>query len=120
MKRFFESFLTFLLITVLSFMVISFAPGDFLSQMVLNPQISQDVLERLRVDFGLNRPIWVQYLLWLKNFLMGDWSYSLRYQRPVFSLILSRLGSTIVLMGASLLLTWLLVIPLALSSAMHR
>lgn len=120
MKRFFESFLTFLLITILSFVVISLAPGDFLSQMALNPQISQDVLEGLREDFGLNRPVWVQYLLWLKNFLMGDWSYSLTYQCPVFSLILSRLGSTIVLMGVSLLLTWILVIPLALSSAMHR
>ncbi|VEB96573.1 Glutathione transport system permease protein gsiC [Cedecea lapagei] len=102
-----------LFISLVSFLLVKLAPGDPV-QAYITPRMSPDDIERIRQSMGLDQPLPVQYLLWLKNLLQGDLGYSLIYHRPVLTMIAERIPATLGLMGASLLLAILLAIPLGL------
>ena len=84
-------------ITFFSFMIISLAPGDYITAMSQNPQITQNTIDGLRAKFGLDRPWYIQYAKWLWNALHLDFGYSFANQVPVFSLISERLVNTMLL-----------------------
>src|SRR5262249_18329097 len=67
-------------ITFISFAVMHLAPGDYLTSMRMNPQIRPETIERLRHNFGLDRPWYLQYLLWLRNAVVGNFGYSFSYK----------------------------------------
>jgi peptide/nickel transport system permease protein len=100
-------------ISLVSFLLVKLAPGDPV-QAYITPRMSPDDIERIRQSLGLDKPMFMQYLLWLKNVLQGDLGYSLIYHRPVLTMIAERVPATLGLMGASLLLAMLLAIPLGL------
>ncbi|ATF92148.1 ABC transporter permease [Cedecea neteri] len=102
-----------LFISLVSFLLVKLAPGDPV-QAYITPRMSPDDIDRIRQSMGLDKPLPVQYLLWLKNLLQGDLGYSLIYHRPVLTMIVERIPATLGLMGASLLLAILLAIPLGL------
>jgi peptide/nickel transport system permease protein len=111
-----------LVISMLSFMVMHLAPGDPLA-MYINPQkrsLTTAQMDELRHSLGLDRPIYVQYVYWLKNTIQGDWGYSLKSRAPVTEEILSRLPNTLLLGGVAILLTLTLAIPLGILSAVKR
>ena len=56
-------------ITVMSFVIIQLSPGDFLAEIRLNPIVSQETVDRMRTNFGLDQPLHVQYLRWLSSVL---------------------------------------------------
>jgi len=95
-------------------------PGGPLAAYENNPEISQDDIERLRHEMGLDRPIHVQYFSWLKNFLRGDWGYSFTTKRPVLTEIWERLPNTIYLTGFSLIVALLIAIPAGIISATRQ
>lgn len=107
-------------ITIISFFLISLAPGDFFTQMELNPEISRETIEMMREKFGLTRPIYIQYVKWLWNLLHLDFGISLSYHIPVSSLIKQRLPNTLYLSLVVLIFLWLLTIPLVLISSTHK
>lgn len=107
-------------ITVFSFIIIQMAPGDFFDQLKLNPQISEVTLEKMRHEFGLDKPWFVQYFHWLKNILKLDFGYSFTYHVPVFDLIKERVWNTFVLSFFSMIFIWLLAIPIGVVSAVKR
>jgi peptide/nickel transport system permease protein len=108
-------------VTLIAFLLIYLAPGDFLSQMGENPMITQETLEAMRRNFGLDQPWYVQYLLWLKNvFLHLDFGESFAYRQPVFDVILPRLGNTLLLALAAAVVAWGLAIPLGIISAVRQ
>ncbi|MGK7906988.1 MAG: ABC transporter permease [Synechococcus sp.] len=109
-----------LLITLLSFFLMQLAPGDFLSQFSLNAEISPDFIAAERERLGLDRPIYVQYRIWLFNLLRGDFGFSYASLRPVSEIIFERVGATLLLAIASLLLTWAIAIPLGILSALKQ
>ena len=74
-------------ITLISFAVMQMAPGDYLSQMREDPRISPEAIEQMRRDYGLDRPWYVQYALWLGNAARLNFGYSLAYHVPVTTLI---------------------------------
>src|SRR3989475_12669044 len=74
-------------ITVMSFVIIQLSPGDFLAEIRLNPIVSQETVDRMRTNFGLDQPLHVQYLRWLTNIVRGDFGYSFAYQVPVLWLV---------------------------------
>src|SRR2546428_11877590 len=78
-------------ITVMSFVIIQLSPGDFLAEIRLNPIVSQETVDRMRTNFGLDQPLHVQYLRWLTNIVRGDFGYSFAYQAPVLWLVPSPL-----------------------------
>ncbi len=99
---------TLLGVTFLSFLIIKLAPGDYLDQLRLNPQISQETIEELKRQYGLDKPLIVQYLSWLKSALFFDLGYSFQYQTPVTQLIGERIGNTLLLTVSSAVLSWIL------------
>jgi peptide/nickel transport system permease protein len=107
-------------ITFISFAVMHLAPGDYLTSMRMNPQIRPETIERLRHNFGLDRPWYLQYLLWLRNAVVGNFGYSFSYKVPVFSLIGQYVFATLLLSVAALLVSWLIAIPLGIYAATHR
>jgi len=108
-------------VTLLAFLLIYLAPGDFLSQMAENPTISPQTIEAMRHKFGLDQAWYVQYALWLKNvFFHLDFGESFAYRQPVFSVILPRLGNTLLLSTAAAIVAWGLAIPLGILSAVRQ
>lgn len=108
-----------LFISLVSFLLVKLAPGDPL-QAYITPRMSPEDIERIRQSMGLDKPLPVQYLLWLKNLLHGDLGYSLIYHRPVLMMIAERIPATLGLMGASLLLAIVLAIPLGLLAGAYK
>lgn len=100
-------------ISLVSFLLVKLAPGDPV-QAYITPRMSPEDIERIRHSMGLDKPMFMQYLLWLKNVLQGDLGYSLIYHRPVLTMIAERIPATLGLMGASLVLAMVLAIPLGL------
>src|SRR5271169_2962641 len=67
-------------ITFLSFLVVSLAPGDFVSSLKLNPSISPDVIRQMEAEFGLDKPLLLRYLKWLWSAIHLDLGISLAYR----------------------------------------
>lgn len=114
------NFLVLLLATsLISFLIIHLAPGDP-TQIFISPQVKPEDLAVIKNNLGLNKPLLIQYLIWLKNIIFGNWGYSHITGQPVLSMIFERLPATLLLMGCSFLLTWLLAIPLGIISALKK
>jgi peptide/nickel transport system permease protein len=101
--------------------VIQLAPGDFLTQMSLNPQISAESIASMRERFGLDQPWYVQYVIWLKNiFLHLDFGQSFSRHQPVFSVLGTALLNTFVLALSAAAVTWILAVPLGILAAVRQ
>ena len=121
LKRILHTIPVLLGISLLTFLVLQLAPGDFLSLMELNPQISPEKIQDMRVRFGLDQPWYVQYLIWLKNiFFHLDFGESFSRHQPVFSVLSTGLLNTLVLALSAAFLTWVLAIPLGILAAVRQ
>lgn len=125
-KRLFLSIPTIFVISILSFVLIQLPPGDFLSSYAatlaaMGEQISGDAIQSLREAYGLDQPLYVQYVKWIWGILSrGDFGLSLEWRQPVSSLIWERMGLTVALTLSTLLFTWLLAIPVGIYSATNQ
>ncbi|WP_375449634.1 ABC transporter permease [uncultured Devosia sp.] len=107
-------------ISVILFSIVHLAPGGPLDMYTENPAVSQQALDQIAAAYGLDQPVPVQYVLWLKSMLVGDWGYSIRTGRPVLTEIVLRLGPTLELGGLALLISLAIAIPLGIISASRR
>ena len=98
----------------------SLSPGDYFTTLSQNPQISPETIARLKAQFHLDRPWYVQYYFWLKNALSGDFGYSMSYKIPATSLILARLWNTFLLSFSALVIAWAVAIPLGIWAAVKK
>ncbi|MCS7083700.1 MAG: ABC transporter permease [Aquificaceae bacterium] len=110
--RLIQAFLTLIGVSFISFLIIKLAPGDYLDQLRLNPQVSQQTIELLKSQFGLDRDIFSQFIKWLISALSFDLGYSFQYHAPVSELILDRIPATLFLSLGSAILSWIIAIPL--------
>ena len=110
---------TFLLIMVVAFLLVRLLPGDPASAILGLKATDADVL-RLNAEYGLDKPIPVQFLFFLRNFLQGNLGESIILKVPVISLILQRMPVTLFLTGFAASLAVTLAVPLALLSAIER
>jgi peptide/nickel transport system permease protein len=93
-------------IVLLNFLLLQLAPGDAADVLAGEAgSATPEYMERLRERFGLNQPLYVQLLLYMKNVLTLDLGYSFRNNMPVLSLILDRLWPTVLLMGTTLIVS---------------
>ena len=106
--------------TFISFVIIQMAPGDYFTQMQMNPEVSPQTIENLRRTFGLDRPVVIQYFYWLKNLLHLNLGVSFSYHIPVSFLIKQKLKNTLSLSIFSIFLTWLIAIPLGIFAAIKQ
>jgi peptide/nickel transport system permease protein len=89
--------------TLLSFLLIHWAPGSFLDQLRVHPGIPESVIDRMEERYGLDRPWHVQYSSWLFGVARGDFGLSLRFQRPVDELLAEALPRTLALAAVAFL-----------------
>ena len=115
LRRFLQMIPLLFGISALTFLLLQMAPGDFLNQMGENPAISPATIDAMRRNFGLDRPWYVQYGLYLKNILLHfDFGESFSRHQPVFTVIREGLGNTLILASAAAIVTWGLALPLGI------
>lgn len=102
-------------VSILSFMIVYFAPGDPVN-MYIKPEMTMDQIEKIRKSLGLDASMLEQYMRWLGNIFRGNLGNSLINHQPVASQILEKLPATLELMGISIVLSLLVAIPLGLAS----
>jgi peptide/nickel transport system permease protein len=103
-------------ITLVNFLIINLAPGNPVD-MFINPSMSQADIDLRKEQLGINDPIYVQYFRWLGNLLQGDFGYSYSSYEPVMQVVGARIGPTLLLMGASLLIAYVIAVPIGILSA---
>lgn len=118
--RLLQAFITLLGVTFLSFLIIKLAPGDYLDQLRLNPQISPETIEALKRQYGLDQNLLLQYVKWLTSALRFDLGYSFQYHAPVSQLIGERIWNTLLLTATSTVLSWLIAVPLGLLAGLKE
>ena len=107
-------------ISALSFALLELAPGDFLGEAKLNPQLSPQTIAALRDQYGLNKSLPQKYVYWLGSVANGSFGVSFAYNLPVSTLLWPRALKTLELTVSSLVLSWLIAIPLGVWSAANR
>jgi peptide/nickel transport system permease protein len=110
-------------ITLATYFIINLAPGDPVTAMV-SPEtvalLGPDYLQQQREQLGLNKPLPVRYAIWLKEIAKGNLGFSLTDRQPIAGKIAERLGPTLKLMGAALLIGIAVAIPLGILSALRQ
>lgn len=105
-------------ITLLSFLVIELAPGDFFSTLKMNPSIPPETIHEMERQFGYGDPLLIRYLKWLASVCQGNLGVSLAYRVGVADLIGPRVLNTVILALSSLVFTWTLAIPIGILVAL--
>ncbi|HEX9616347.1 MAG TPA: ABC transporter permease [Anaerolineales bacterium] len=110
LRRFGFLLLTVLLTSLIVFLITQWLPGD-VCRVILGREAGESALETCRRDLGLDRPLPVQYLSWLKDFLGGDWGTSFSTRSAILPVVMERLGNSLRLA----LVTLVISVPLAVS-----
>jgi peptide/nickel transport system permease protein len=110
---------TFLFIMVVVFVLVRLLPGDPASA-ILGERATDEAVARINADLGLDRPIPVQFALFLERFLQGDLGRSIHLKIPVAELVAQRLPVTLMLTAYAALLALVLAVPLAFVAALKR
>jgi len=105
-KRTGSRIITFIVVISLIFFLARSAGSDpFERYLSEDPRIPLAQIQRLRARFGLDKPLHMQYLDFIKNTLQGEFGYSLYYKRPVFDIVMERLPWTLFLLSISIILS---------------
>ena len=112
-------------ISMIVFALIQLPPGDYLSTYAASlaessESIDSATLENLRERYGLDQPIYVQYVKWIWGVLQGDFGQSFQWAQPVGDLIWERMALTVLIALSSLLLTWAIAFPIGVYSAVRK
>ncbi len=124
-RRLLLALVTIWAISVLSFVIIQLPPGDYITSYIAQMAgsgslVSQEEAENLRAQYGLDQPMWVQYLRWMGQMLQGNFGQSMEWRRPVGDVIGDRLLLTMIVSLAAVLFTWVLALPLGIYSAVRQ
>jgi peptide/nickel transport system permease protein len=125
LRRFLHMIPLLTIVSIVVFAVIALPPGDYITTraMELERQGHRNALqelEGLRRRYGLDKPIYVQYWLWISNFVRGDFGDSFAYNLPVRELIAQNMLLTVVISLTTMAFTWALAIPIGVFSATHQ
>jgi len=117
--------LTMWAISVFAFIIIQAPPGDFVDTYIANLSASGSVVsmeeaKSLRILYGLDQPIYIQYFKWMSRIIVFDFGVSMEWRRPVIEVIGDRLWLTVLLSFAALLLTWMIALPIGIYSAVRQ
>lgn len=108
-------------ISVVVFALLAAAPGDQVDLLLSGiPNITPDDVTRLKHVYGLDQPVHVRYVKWLERAAHGDFGWSRTYREPVSTLILDRLGNTVMLAAGALLIALAVAVPVGMYSAFHQ
>ena len=124
-RRLMLASITCVAISVLTFVIIRLPPGDFVDAYIANlastgSSITADQAQAMRHDYGLDRPVIVQYFLWIGRVVQGDFGVSMMWRRPVTEVIGDRLWLTMLVSFSALFLTWTIALPIGIYSAVKQ
>jgi peptide/nickel transport system permease protein len=125
-KRLVSLVVTLFAVSLVAFAIIQLPPGDFLTSYITNlaadgQSTSQALVDKLRENYGLDQSIFVQYGKWMNNILSkGDFGQSFEWNRPVEDVVNSRMGMTVVLALVTLMITWIIALPIGVYSAVKQ
>ena len=105
-------------ITIIDYAIMCLAGSPL--EILQGPRISEAAVEAKRIALGLDKPIYVQYFVWLGELLRGNMGYSLKTFQSVSSMIGTHLGPTLLLMGVSLVVSLIMAVPAGIYSAIHQ
>ncbi|NPV78827.1 MAG: ABC transporter permease [Firmicutes bacterium] len=125
LRRVLYSIPLLIMVSIIGFLVIQLPPGDFLTIRITELEARGDYSARLYIDqlkarYGLDKPIWLQYWIWISNFVRGDFGYSFRYERPVSELVGERIALTVTLSVVTMIFTWVIALAIGIYSATHQ
>jgi peptide/nickel transport system permease protein len=119
-RRTVYAIITLFLAITINFFIFRVMPGDPVSIMVSERVLKPSVVEEVRAMFGLNLPLWQQYILYIRNLLIGYFGYSFHWKEPVMNVIMERMPNTILLTGVSTILSVIIGIVLGVLAAWKR
>ena len=116
---------TLAFISVIVFVVIQLPPGDIVTSTLermeaSGMQASDEYVQNLRARYNLDKPLHLQYVSWIFNFVQGDLGYSYIYSKPVNELVWERLGYTLLITISAILFTWVVAVPFGIYSAVKQ
>ena len=124
LKRFLQMFLVWILVSIFSFSIVYFAPGDplyiYMTPGATGHKMTDEEMDRMRESLGLNGNVVEQYVSWAEKLVHGNLGISINNKQPVLDQILEKLPCTVGLMGSSLVLSLLIAIPLGLIAGTHK
>jgi peptide/nickel transport system permease protein len=124
-RRLLYAFIMIVLVSFASFVIINLPPSDFLTQKLeqlraRGDRSAEGQIETYRKRYNLDKPFMWQYTNWAVHFVQGDFGESFEYERPVSEMLGERVTMTIILGVATLLVVWVLAIPLGVYSAVRQ
>ncbi len=125
-KRFVYIVFVFFIISILMFFIYKSMPGDPVTMMLgesrnsMKPEAYQALYDRTRQELGLDKPLVIQYLIWIGNMLTGDFGYSTQYKRQLVDVIGTPMLNTLMLNALSMLVTFAIAIPLGIATAVRK
>lgn len=125
-KRIIGIILVAFLASIVLFIIFMSLPGDRSQTLVdpiiaqQNPELYKELLLKARASLGLDLPLPAQYLLWMKNMLTGNFGYSIYYKKPVIDVVRIPLANTIRISLVTLIITYLISIPLGIITAVKK
>jgi peptide/nickel transport system permease protein len=125
-KRLIYMIPTLIGMSIIAFLIIQLPPGDYLSSMLASMadagvSVDEVQIARYREIYGLDDPALVQYWKWISGIIFRwDFGFSFEWKRPVWDLILERLGPTLSISVAALLFVWAVSLPIGIYSAVRR
>jgi peptide/nickel transport system permease protein len=124
-RRFFAGLLTIWAASMLSFLIIQLPPGDYVTSYIAQLQstgtvISAGEAEALRIQYGLDQPIYMQYVKWVGLMMRGNFGMAMEYNRPVLEVIGDRLTLTMVVSLAAVIFIWAVALPIGIYSAVRQ
>lgn len=124
-QRLLLAVITLWAVSVLSFAIIELPPGDYVDAYIAEmassgSAVSDQEAANLRHEYGLDQPVYVQYVKWMGRILQGNFGVSMEWRRPVSEVIGDRLALTVAVSIAALLLTWAVALPLGIYSAVRQ
>lgn len=119
LKRLAISVPVLFLISVGAFLLVHLTPGDPVD-MYISPEMTQVQIDLTRSILGLDKPLFIQYVDWMKNLLGGNLGFSFSSRQPVGEIIGQRFSPTLILMSVSLLVAYLSAIPLGIIAALNK
>ena len=125
LRRLVSALLTLILVSIVAFIIIDLPPGDFADEYA-DKKIQDGVIiteaemVAIRMELGLDRPLYIRYLKWSSGILHGDLGFSWEYRRPVKEVIGERLPMTLVLALSTLFFIYFLALPLGIYSALRQ
>jgi peptide/nickel transport system permease protein len=119
-RRLAQSIPLILGISILIFLMLQMTPGGPLAAAQDTGRVTQEALERMRSEYGLNDPLYIQYLHWLMNFVHGDWGISFNTGRPVLPMIMERLPITLLIAGLAFFLVLVIGVPIGILASVRQ